>query len=510
MFIRRKPNKSGTFSVQVVSKFRGTYKLEKSFGASSDEEVLKELEHQANDWISRYAGQLEINFASSEDVDKHYSNIDNVLNSIDKVLLNGPFLILERIYDSIGFNQIDDKMLRDLAIARVCEPMSKLATVSYLKPRCNKDVLLHDVYRYMDKLYNTQQALVQKISVEHTKTILGGEIGIVFYDVTTLYFETAREDVLRTPGFSKDGKTTESQVVLGLLVSKHGYPLSYSLFNGSQFEGRTMLPIVDDFVQRFNLTDFVVVSDAGLMTRKNISLLKSAGYKFILGGRIKKEADKVKEWLFSLEKRNGAVYDCILDSDERIIASYSEKRASKDSYNRQKGIERLEKYYKSGKVNKKNINQRGYNKFLRVENDVLVTIDYEKIKEDEQWDGWKSYITNTDLPPSDVIDLYKGLWVVERAFRVSKGTLEMRPMFHFTERRIESHVCICFVAYKLYKELERVISELGINMSVDTVIDIAKTIPTIEIPLPNGQILRRTIFNTQLQLAIKPLFPPEI
>ena len=86
----------------------------------------------------------------------------------------------------------------------------------------------------------------------------------------------------------------------------------------------------------------------------------------------------------------------------------------------------------------------------------------------------------------------------------------MRPMFHFTERRIESHVCICFVAYKLYKELERVISELGINMSVDTVIDIAKTIPKIEIPLSNGQILRRTIFNTQLQLAIKPLFPPEI
>ena len=116
----------------------------------------------------------------------------------------------------------------------------------------------------------------------------------------------------------------------------------------------------------------MVVSDAGLMSRKNISLLKSAGYKFILGGRIKKEADKVKEWLFALEKRNGAVYDCILNSDERIIASYSEKRASKDSYNRQKGIERLEKSYKSGKVNKKNINQRGYNKYLKVENDVLV------------------------------------------------------------------------------------------------------------------------------------------
>ena len=509
MFVRRKPNKSGTFSVQVVSKIKGVYKLEKSFGASSNEDDLKKLEQQANDWISQYAGQLSFNFSTSEEIDKHHADVESVLNTIDKVLLNGPFLILERIYDSIGFNRIDDEMLRDLSIARVCEPMSKLATVAYLKTRCYKDVALHDVYRYMDKLYNTQQALIQQISVEHTKTILGGKISIVFYDVTTLYFETSNEDVLRTPGFSKDGKTTESQVVLGLLVSKDGYPLSYSLFNGSQFEGRTMLPIVDDFVQRFKLTDFVVVSDAGLMSRKNISLLKSAGYKFILGGRIKKEADKVKEWLFALEKRNGAVYDCILNSDERIIASYSEKRATKDSYNRQKGIERLEKSYKSGKVNKKNINQRGYNKFLKVENDVLVTIDYEKIKEDERWDGWKSYVTNTDFTPSDVIDLYKGLWVVERAFRISKGTLEMRPMFHFTERRIESHVCICFVAYKLYKELERIINQMGINMSVDTVLDIAKTIPTIEIPLPNGQILRRTIFNTASQKVIKPLFPPD-
>ena len=210
-----------------------------------------------------------------------------------------------------------------------------------------------------------------------------------------------------------------------------------------------------------------------------------------------------------MEKRNGAVYDCILNSDERIIASYSEKRASKDSYNRQKGIERLEKSYRSGKVNKKNINQRGYNKFLKVENDVLVTIDFEKIKEDERWDGWKSYVTNTDFTPSDVIDLYKGLWVVEKAFRISKVTLEMRPMFHFTERRIESHVCICFVAYKLYKELERIINQVGINMSVDTVLDIAKTIPTIEFPLPSGQNLIRTIFNIAHQKVIKPLFPPE-
>ena len=506
MFIRHKPNKSGTFSIQIVSKRDGRYILEKSFGASLDEATLKNLEKQASDWMAHHNGQGVIDFTEHEMQEDSRLIAEGILDNIDRVLLNGPLHILNTIYDTIGFNRIEDEMLRDLSIARVCQPMSKLATVDYLKSHFNHSVKLHDVYRYMDKLHSTQRELIQQISVEHTRKILGGRIGIVFYDVTTLYFETAKEDVLRTPGFSKDGKTSESQVVLGLLVSMDGYPLSYSLFNGAQFEGRTMLPIVDDFIQRFNLTDFVVVSDAGLMSRTNIKLLKSAGYKFILGGRIKKEAGKVQDWLFSLNTVDGAVYERYTDNGERIVVSYSAKRAAKDAYNRKRGIERIQKAYQSGKVSKKNISQRGYNKFLKIENDVVVSIDYSKIKEDVKWDGWKSYVTNTEFNPNDVIVQYRGLWVVERAFRVSKGTLEMRPMFHFTEKRIESHVCICFVAYKLYKELERRIRQLGMGMSVDTVIDIAKTIPTIEITLPDGQIIQRTIFNTSDQMAIKTLF----
>lgn len=510
MFIRRKPNKSGTYSVQVVAKTGGRYKLKKSFGASAEEDVLAELERQASDWIAHYGGQMSVDFSEGEEHERLRLAAEGILDKIDAVLLDGPFRILNRIYDQVGFNAVGDGMLRDLAMARVCEPMSKHATVGYLKSRCNKEVALHEVYRYMDRLYSTQQALIQQISVGHTRKILGGKIGIVFYDVTTLYFETAAQDGLRCPGFSKDGKISESQVVLGLLVSRDGYPLSYSLFNGSQFEGRTMLPIVDDFVQRFGLTDFVVVSDAGLMSRKNITLLKSAGYKFILGGRMKKEAGAVKDWIFALERKDGGVYQRHIADGERLVVGYSEKRAAKDAHNRQRGIERLEKAYRSGKVSKRNINQRGYNKFLKVENDVLVSIDYSRIEEDRKWDGWKSYVTNTECTPSEVIDLYKGLWVVERAFRISKGTLEMRPVFHFTEKRIESHVCICFVAYKLYKELERTIAVMGLDLSVDEVLDIAKTVPTIEIRLPDGQKIRRTVFNTPRQNAIRRLFPEEI
>ena len=167
----------------------------------------------------------------------------------------------------------------------------------------------------------------------------------------------------------------------------------------------------------------------------------------------------------------------------------------------------MRKAYKSGRITKNQVNKRDYNKFLEISKDIEVVISEEKIAEDCKWDGLKGYITNTDLDAERVIAEYHGLWVVERAFRISKGTLEMRPMFHFTERRTEAHVCICFIAYKIYKELERlnVINKIG--MSVDKVLDAAKTITTIRILLPeNGTHFTKTLFLTEKHLAVKPRF----
>ena len=301
MFVRRKLNKSGSISVQVLSKRNGRNVLVRSFGSSRIEAEVCEMERRAHDFINTYGGQTVFDFEAHQQTQRR-TQLDNVFSQIVDIRQNAPQIILERIYDGIGFDAIGDDTLRLLAIARVCQPKSKLATVDYLKRCFNEDVKLHKVYRYMDTLYNTQREKIQNISVAHTRGVLGGQIGIVFYDVTTLYFESAREDVLRSPGFSKDGKTTESQIVLGLLVSRDGYPLSYNIFNGSQYEGRTFIPIIDDFVQRFSLTDFIVVADAGLLSRKNITLLKAAGYKFILGGRIKKESAMVQDWVLALEK----------------------------------------------------------------------------------------------------------------------------------------------------------------------------------------------------------------
>ena len=505
MFVRKKKNRSGSTSIVIVSKASGRVNYLKTLGISSDKNEIEQLFRQGQEYINNLCGQKDLFVCYDEQlIEENLTN--QVISNIENVLLNGTQLVLNQIYKRIGFDKIDDQILKHLAVARLSQPMSKAATVDYLKSHFEEDVTLSKIYRYLDKLYNTQQNNIQKISIEHTRRILGGKIGLLFYDVTTLYFETDQSDELRENGFSKDGKHSQPQIVLGLLVSRDGYPLSYSIFNGSQYEGRTMIPIVEDFVQRFNLEDFVVVADSGLMNKSNISLLESSGYKYIIGARIKNEAQEVKQWILSLEKHDGEFNEqkkgCI-----RLIIGYSEKRARKDRHNREKGIKRLQKAYKSGSITKENINKKGYNKFLDISDNVKVHINQKKIEEDEKWDGLKGYITNTALPAREVYEQYSGLWVIERAYRITKGTIEMRPMFHFNPRRIEAHVCICFVAYKMYKELERVLKISGLDISVDKVLEIAKTITTIKIKLPlKNKTISKTLILTKQHKLIEKLF----
>jgi len=505
MFIRKKKNRSGTTSVVVIQKHKGAFKEIKTIGVSSDDSEIDSLCKQGKRWISSCLGNEDI-FETYNREQEEKQVVEYLVSNIENILINGTQLILNNVFKIIGFDSVNDDILKQLVIARLSQPMSKSATVDYLKSYFDEDVELHKIYRYLDKLYNTQKNKIEQISIEHTKKILGGKIGLMFYDVTTLYFESDYGDEFRENGFSKDGKHSQPQVVLGLLVSKDGYPLTYSIFNGSQYEGWTMMPIVEDFVNRYKLDEFVVVADSGLMNKKNILLLESGGYKYIIGARIKNENEEIKQWILSLEKRNGEFYETTKGSN-RLIIGYSENRAKKDKYNREKGVKRLTKAYKSGNITKDNINKRGYNKFLEITNNVKVAINQDKINDDEKWDGFKGYITNTSLTANEVYEQYRGLWVVERAYRVTKGTIEMRPMFHFTPRRIEAHVCICFVAYKVYKELERILKINNINLSVDKVISIAKTITTIKIKLPkSGNTMIKTMLITKKQKSIAMLF----
>ena len=236
----------------------------------------------------------------------------------------------------------------------------------------------------------------------------------------------------------------------------------------------------------------------------NIAELEAHGYKYIIGAKIKNESQEVKNWILELPKRDCQMVEYDKGGGRRLLVGYTDDRAKKDAYNREKGIRRLEKAYKHGALTKGNINKRGYNKFLSMDGEVKVAINYERIADDSKWDGLKGYLTNTDIPIQDVYTAYHNLWHVERAFRIAKSKIEIRPMFHFTRRRIEAHICICFVALKVYKELERMLKVSEIKMSVDKVLALAKTITTIQIKLPlNKEIYTQTMLMARHQKIAK-------
>ena len=267
-----------------------------------------------------------------------------------------------------------------------------------------------------------------------------------------------------------------------------------------------MLPVVTGFVRKYKLEDFIVVADSGLMNGDNIADLEANGYKYIIGAKIRNESKKIQEWILGQPKTDNRMIEYDKGNGRRLLVGYTEDRARKDAYNREKGIRRLEKAYRRGTLTKDNINKRGYNKFLKMEGDIKVTINYDKLESDAMWDGLKGYLTNTDIPVSEVYAAYHNIWHVERAFRISKSKIEIRPMFHFTRRRIEAHVCICFVALKVYKELERLLKLSRIKMSVDKVLALAQTIVTIQMTLPkNKQVINRTMLMKRHQ-RIAPLF----
>ena len=506
MFIRKKKNRSGSTSVIVVDKSNGKFREIKTIGVSSDAKEISELYQSGRQWILNNNSQPDM-FVLYDRLQEEKQVIERLLSNVENILLNGTKLILDKVFELIGFDAVKDEIFRSLIISRICQPLSKQATVEYLKSHFDEDVDLNKIYRYLDKLQSGQKETIQGISVKHTKKILGGKIGLAFYDVTTLYFETDYSDDLRKQGFSKDGRGSNPQIVLGLLVSSGGYPLAYSIHEGNKYEGHTMLSIIDNFVKEFELDDFIVVADAGMMSKDNVSELELKGYKYILGAKIKTESEKIKQWIFSLDKQNGSFYELSKTKTSRLIVGYSDGRAKKDRYNREKGVRRLEKEFKSGKLTKDKVTKRGYNRFLDISDNVKVSINQEKIKEDERWDGLKGYVTNTKLSAKNVYEEYSGLWQIERAFRITKGTLEMRPVFHFTKRRIEAHISICFAAYKVYKELERVLRLSNIKISVDKVLNIAKTITTIKVKLPaSGETLTQTMLLTDKHKSIAILF----
>lgn len=503
MFIREKKNKSGKVSIQIISKSSGKYKVIKTIGSSANKQVIARLHKEAEAEMKKISGQLEIEFHNT----KEKELLETFYRGIRDFKLVGPDLILSKLFDEIGFTKLGDELFKHLVISRLEYPVSKLRTVDYLHTMKGIDFDITKVYRYMDKLHRDYIELVKLIGYQHALKISSSAASVVFYDVTTLYFESEHEDDLRRTGFSKDGKHQHPQILLGLLINSSGFPLSYEIFEGNKFEGHTMLPVLEAFKKRYGLKDLVVVADSGLLSNKNITELEQNGYEYIVGARIKNESDHLKAKILSLSLIDGQCSLLLVENGRKLVISYSSKRAKKDEFNRKRGLKKLEKTVATKKLSKKHIVNRGYNKYLKIVGEATIGIDYDKFNEDAKWDGLKGYITNTTLAQDEVIAQYKNLWLIEKAFRISKTDLRIRPVFHHLRRRIESHICISFAALVVYKELERQLQALKSTLSPEKAIEILKTIYALRIVSPlTGEEYCRLINRNEHQVELLKLF----
>ena len=370
-------------------------------------------------------------------------------------------------------NQQWNALLKMCVLARMANPSSKRETASFLEQDYGIKAPLEKIYRLMDHISDCEGEIKQRIAFS-TLSLFENKLNVLFFDVTTLYFESTRQDELRDFGFSKDCKFKEVQVVLSLITTDYGMPIGYELFPGNTFEGNTLIKTLKQVKVKYSVDNVTMVADRGMFSEKNLQALEEEGIQYVVGAKLKNMDKKTRDKI--LEERG--VRPCVVSNElhwskelehkgRRLVISYSSKRARKDMKDRLRLVERLLKKAKNGEIKIKDlIPNYGTKKYIKVSNDNA-DIDLTKIDKDAEWDGVHGIISNAQGKDHvELLQSYRGLWQIEESFRVNKHDLKMRPIFHWKPQRVRAHIAICFLAYALSRQaVYRIYAQGGLKLS---------------------------------------------
>lgn len=481
MFIRKIKTRN-SICFQIGEKRYGKFKLIKHIGCSQVKEEVEALRLKAKRALK------EILFK-----DQQVLFPDSVPSLKVKLLswrITGYHRSFGHVYERIGFPR---SLLEDLIIARIVYPKSKASTVRYL---CRELGIVYDldrIYRFMDHMDKDK---LTKIAFNFVR-VRKGNVSLVFYDVTTLHFESEREDDFRQKGFSKNHRGDMPQVLVGLFVDEDGYPFDFSLFEGNTFEGHTFKKAISDLTNKYSLTNLTVVADAGMLSKDNLKFLNEKNFDYIVGGRLKNMENKITSKIITHDYTKETVKEFNL-KNQRLIVEFSSIRAQKNERERNKIIEKLKKRIDEGHQ----VVRRS--KYLSFEAGGKVTgISNLKVKQDKRFDGLKGFLTNASNTSQavEIINQYRNLWKVEKAFRMSKSDLKERPIFHQNLKRIKSHLLLCFVALLVAKEVERMLSSQGYSLT--QVIEILGKVGEGEVRVGNIKLPMDSQLSKEAQAILK-------
>lgn len=434
---------SGASAVQVVYYRNRKRIIFKHIGSANSNKELESLKLIARDVINNYNPEIPL----FEEV-----KFDKLLylEKTEFLGVHSTFLyeVLSGLISKIGLDRVNKQILLDLVTIRIVEPASKLRSIELLDTYFGIKHRRQSYYQSAGH-WSFLKEEIESIVVEFARHNYAFDFDLLFYDVTTLYFETFEEDELRRNGFSKDNKSQQPQVLVGLMVTKDGFPIAYSIFSGNTFEGHTIIPVVNAFVKKYTVKEFTVVADAAMISTTNIQELLANNINYIVGARLGNLSINLIEQInHSITREDGKSIRIKTDNGY-LICAYSSVRYRKDKYEMEKQIEKALAIIQSPSKGKrvKCVKTSGENLLL---NQVL-------IEKSEKLLGIKGYYTNLEEGVADnqtIINRYHELYRVEQAFRISKHDLQTRPIFHFKEEPIQLHILICFMALAVSKHIE--------------------------------------------------------
>lgn len=437
--IRRVKTKSGSTAIQVGQYHGKRFILSKHIGSTKHPEKLKELEVVALSYIQSHSGQLPLQFTSVSDEVLYKRGIHAQASR-----LTHAYDYLSRIYHQVGFDAVTSDILKHLVMIRVLEPASKLHSLYLLNKYFGIAYKKTTVFRQFSTMAQLKEQVIDA-AISYAQTHLGFDFSLVFYDVTTLYFETHQSDAFRLNGFSKDNKINQPQILVGLMVNHTGFPVYYELFPGNTFEGHTMIPLIAAIKKKYHINRFTVVADAGMLSEDNISALEANQIDYIVGARIKKlKLEHIRSVIERLKPQNGNI---LREGD--LIWEYSSKRAKKDKSDNDQKVRKAE-YIRSHPAQ---LLKRS--SFITPVKNKPLSLHWETIEKHRLLEGVKGYRTNIQgISDQILINHYKELWHVEQSFRIAKSDLQARPIFHRKETAIRCHLLIVFMALCLTKVIE--------------------------------------------------------
>ena len=435
----------GSRSVQVIRYYGSRRTIVKHIGTGNTDEEIASLKEIARSYIKDISQQTTLFSDPCSQPDDKVT-----LSQCQYLGFHYGFLydVLKAIQVQIGYTTVTDALLTDLAIIRIVEPASKLRSIELMDMYFG---IRHRRQRYYESApqWLSLKDIVEEQTLRFAKQEYGFDFSLLFYDVTTLYFETFESDELRKPGFSKDNKSQQPQILVALMVTQDGFPIAYEVFAGNTFEGHTMLPVIEAFIRKHKVRHFTVVADAAMISTTNITALQEASIHYIVGARLGNIPAQLLDNIDQSLLREDEKIIRLKTENGYLICSFSKQRYKKDKYEMGKQIEKakllLGQPSKASKV-----------KFLKTE-EAKTTLNEELIDKTIKLLGVKGYYTDIEEQIADsktIIERYHELYKIEQAFRISKNDLKSRPIFHFREEPIKLHLLICFMALAVAKHIE--------------------------------------------------------